>query len=219
MRSRTMRRSVFELRFARSARADAAGLPLEVRPHAGQARQRVLELRQLDLQPRFARARAAREDVEDQLRAVHHLDAERLLEIAHLRRREVVVEDGHVGLALLGQRLQLFDLALADERARDWIGAAPLHQMRRRARARPRCRRGAPARRASASSAAPSRPACPTSTARSRRGGAHDVVRALQAPRLDLELVGGGGQVLECCRRLLHQHQVLDAHAHAACDG
>ena len=92
------------------------------------------ELRQLDLQPRLARARAAREDVEDQLGAVDDLRLERLLEVAHLRRREVVVEDDQVGLALLDQRLQLLELALAEEGGRVH-GAAPLHQLAQDARA------------------------------------------------------------------------------------
>ena len=116
-----------ELRFAGAARADAAGLPFEVLPHAGQARQRVLELRQLDLQPRFPRAGAAREDVEDQLGAVDHLALGRLLQVAHLCRREVVVEDDHLRLALLDEQHQFFELALADERCRV-DGPAALHQ-------------------------------------------------------------------------------------------
>ena len=53
---------------------------------------RVFELRQFDLQPRLRRAGAAGEDVEDQLAAVEHLDAERLLQVAGLGRRQVVVE-------------------------------------------------------------------------------------------------------------------------------
>ena len=57
-----------ELRFADAARADAAGLPLEVRPCARQARQQVFELRQLDLRARLAAARAAGENVENQSR-------------------------------------------------------------------------------------------------------------------------------------------------------
>ena len=50
-------------------------------------------LRQLDLQATLARARVLREDVEDQRRAVEHLDVERVLEVALLRGRQFVVED------------------------------------------------------------------------------------------------------------------------------
>ena len=57
---------------------------------------RYLQLRELDLQLAFARPRAAREDVEDQLRAVEHLALERRLEVAQLRRRQLVVEDDDV---------------------------------------------------------------------------------------------------------------------------
>ena len=115
-----------ELGLARTARADAARLALQVLPHAGEPRQRVLELRQLHLQPRLARARAAGEDVEDQLRAIHHLAPERLLEVAHLGGREVVVEDDHVGIQRFDPRLDLLELALADEGGR-MHGAALLH--------------------------------------------------------------------------------------------
>ena len=74
-----------ELRLAGAARADAAAEPLEVRPLAAQARQDVLVLRQLDLQPALPRPRVLREDVEDQRGAVEHLHVQRLLEVALLR--------------------------------------------------------------------------------------------------------------------------------------
>ena len=49
---------------------------------ADQARQQVLQLRELDLQLAFARPRAPREDVEDELRAIDDLALEALLEVA-----------------------------------------------------------------------------------------------------------------------------------------
>ena len=58
----------FELRFAGTAQADAALLPLEVGPAAHQAGGDVLELRELDFELAFVAARALREDVEDQRR-------------------------------------------------------------------------------------------------------------------------------------------------------
>ena len=70
---------------------------------------------ELDLEPRLPRAGTAREDVEDQLGAVDHLDVERLLEVPHLRRRQIVVEDHEIGLALRGLALDLLELPLADE--------------------------------------------------------------------------------------------------------
>src|SRR5437660_3900703 len=62
----------FQLRFARSARADAAGLSRQVMPHPRQSRQKILQLRQLDLQTAFATARALREDVENELGAIEN---------------------------------------------------------------------------------------------------------------------------------------------------
>src|SRR4051794_36144172 len=83
----------FQLRFTRAARADSTSLPRKVRPHSGQTREQILQLRELDLQAPFATARALREDVEDELRAIEHLAIEHLLEVAPLCGREFVVED------------------------------------------------------------------------------------------------------------------------------
>ena len=104
-----------ELGLARAARADAARLALEVLPQAGEARQHVLELGELDLEAGLAGARAARKDVEDQLGAVDDLDPDQLLEIPHLGGGEVVVEDDHVGVGLADPALELLELAAADE--------------------------------------------------------------------------------------------------------
>src|SRR5207302_2978602 len=113
-----------DLRLADAARADAAGLPLQVRPGARQARQRVLELRQLHLRARLAAAGAAGEDVEDQAAAVDDLRADDLLEVAHLRRPEVVVEHDQRRVVMRGDRLDLLRFPLADERSGVGGGAA-----------------------------------------------------------------------------------------------
>ena len=60
------------------------------------------------------RPRVGREDVEDHLGAVDHLDLELLLEVAGLGGAQVVVEDDDVGLLGLDERLELLDLARAD---------------------------------------------------------------------------------------------------------
>ena len=112
-----------ELRLADASGSDAAGLPLEVRPRARQARQHVLELRQLHLRARFAAARAAGEDVENQSAPVDDLDLGDLLEVARLRGREVVVEDDELRAAGLNERFDLLGLAAADVRGR--IGPRP----------------------------------------------------------------------------------------------
>ena len=71
-------------------------------PHAGQPRQNVLELRQLDLKPRLPRPCPPREDVEDETAPVHDAQIQFLLEIAALRGREVVVHEQEGGVLLLG---------------------------------------------------------------------------------------------------------------------
>ena len=68
---------------------------------------RYSQLRELDLPLAFPRARTAREDVENQLRAIEHLPLHPRFDLAQLRRRQLVVEDddGDVGLvARRGQR-------------------------------------------------------------------------------------------------------------------
>ena len=71
----------FELGFAGAARADAAAEPRQRVAGADQPRQQVFQLRELDLQLAFARPRAAREDVENQLRAIDDLAADLLLDL------------------------------------------------------------------------------------------------------------------------------------------
>ena len=109
-----------ELRLTGASRADAAAEPLEVLPHAAHARQVVLELRELDLELSLGGDGVLREDVEDQLGAVDDPRLELVLEQALLRRRELVVDDQHLGLGVPVRLLQLLELPLADVRA--WIG-------------------------------------------------------------------------------------------------
>ena len=63
-----------ELRLAGAAGADGAFEPLQVAPLAGESRQEVLVLRQLDLEAAFAGLGASGEDVEDEGGAVEDLD-------------------------------------------------------------------------------------------------------------------------------------------------
>jgi hypothetical protein len=88
-----------ELRLARSARADATAETLEMLPLPHESRQQIRELRELDLQLALRAARALGKDVEDQRRAVDHLDADRLPEIALLDGRERIVRDEEVRAA------------------------------------------------------------------------------------------------------------------------
>jgi hypothetical protein len=81
----------------------------------------MLEARELDLELALVGARALREDVEDEVGAVVDLRAglaavgERLLEIAHLRGGERLVEDDDLGVARLGCIADLVHLAGSGE--------------------------------------------------------------------------------------------------------
>ena len=76
----------FQLRFAGTARSDAAAQLRHLDAASSQARQHVLQLRQFDLQLAFAGSRMTRKDIEDELRAVDHPPLNNLLDIALLRR-------------------------------------------------------------------------------------------------------------------------------------
>src|SRR5437868_5586998 len=95
----------FQLRLSRTARADAAGLPREVVPHASEARQQILQLRQLNLQAPLPTARALRKNVENELGAIEHLAGKQVLQIAPLRRRKLVVENDRCYLPMLKRLL------------------------------------------------------------------------------------------------------------------
>jgi len=88
-----------------------------VGPHARKARQRVLELRQFDLHLRLARPRAHREDVENQLGAVHHAAADRVLDVLALAGTQLVVEDDERRAGLADLVAQLLDLSGTEVRA------------------------------------------------------------------------------------------------------
>ncbi len=67
-----------------------------MRPEAPHSREVVLELSQLDLELALGGVRVVGEDVEDHRGAVDHGHAERLLEVALLPRRELVVDGNEV---------------------------------------------------------------------------------------------------------------------------
>jgi hypothetical protein len=105
-----------ELRFTGAAHADAAAKLLQVRPHPREAREHVLELRELHLHLCLARARARREDVQDQLGTIHHALARGVLDVLPLRRRELVIEDDERCVRLLDERAELLDLPFPEVR-------------------------------------------------------------------------------------------------------
>src|SRR5262249_23267283 len=113
------------LLLAGAAAPDAAAEAREVPVAAGQPRQQVLQLGELDLRARLARARVQREDVEDEARAVEHphVVAPRLLEVPHLTRRKLVVEDHEASPLGAGGLTDLLDRSLADVGRRVRAGA------------------------------------------------------------------------------------------------
>jgi succinyl-diaminopimelate desuccinylase len=105
----------FELALAGTASPDTAAEALEMLPHAAHAGQVVLELRELDLELPLGAPRVLREDVEDQLRAIHDARAELVLERALLSRAELLVGEEYLGRGAGVGRLQVGELALPDE--------------------------------------------------------------------------------------------------------
>ena len=83
-------------------------------PHAPHAREVVLELRELDLELALGAHRVLGEDVEDQLRPVDDARGQRVLELALLRRREIVVHQQRLGARLAERARELGKLPLAD---------------------------------------------------------------------------------------------------------
>ena len=154
---------------ARTAGADlATGLAAHRLTPAAQAREQVLELRELDLRLALAALGVLAEDVEDHRGAVDDLHLDDVLERAPLAGRELGVGDHGVG----AERRRRGRAAPAPCRGRGrWPGrGAGGAAARRRARRRPRSRRGRRARAAS-SRHPPARPAgsTPTSTTFSSR--------------------------------------------------
>ena len=87
-------------------------------PHACQARQQILVLCQLHLQPTLPRAGTLGKNVEDQTAAVHDTHAQQLREHAHLGRGELVVHDDQVSAGVFHRELQLGRFALAEKGVR-----------------------------------------------------------------------------------------------------
>ncbi len=112
----------FELRFTRASGADAAAEPRERGRGTDEARHEVLELRQLDLHLAFARARAAGEDVENELGAIEDGLMRLAFEISKLGGRQLVVEDDQIGAGLVAGGAQQLDLPRTEKRGRVGLG-------------------------------------------------------------------------------------------------
>lgn len=83
-----------------AAGSRAATLPFEVCPHAGQAWQQVLALRQFDLCFGIGRSSPLCENFEDQAGAVVYLAGKNLIEVADLRRAQLIVENHEIHFVL-----------------------------------------------------------------------------------------------------------------------
>src|SRR5580704_597210 len=68
----------FEFLFARAARPDAAAQPRKLFTTSGEPRQQIIQLREFHLELALARPRMARNNIEDELRAVDHTRADSL---------------------------------------------------------------------------------------------------------------------------------------------
>ncbi len=117
-----------DLRLTGTPRPDPAAESLEMGPQPAHAREVVLELRELHLQLALRAVRMRGEDVEDHRRAVDHRQSERLLEVALLPRRQLVVAGDHVRVARLRRLLRLRHLARAEIRVRMGLLAALHHR-------------------------------------------------------------------------------------------
>ena len=105
-----------QLRFARSASADPAAELRHFHAASRQPRKHVFELGQFHLQLTFTSAGVPRKDIENQLRAIDDARVDHALDVALLRRREIVIEQNHIR-GNRGRRARNFlQLALADQR-------------------------------------------------------------------------------------------------------
>ena len=100
-----------DLRLPRPPGSDAAAESFQMRPEAAHPREVVLELGQLDLQLALGTVRVRGKDVEDDRGAVDHRHAERVLEIAFLARRKLVVTGHQVCVDSPDLRLHLLELS------------------------------------------------------------------------------------------------------------
>ena len=100
----------FELGLAGASGADASAEARHGRAVAGQTRQKIIQLRQFDLQFSFAGAGAAGKNIQDQLRAVQDLYVQLFFQIALLGGRKLAIEDhrGRVVQADLGFQILHF---------------------------------------------------------------------------------------------------------------
>ena len=113
-----------ELGLAGTATADATGEPRHHRVLLDQPRQRVAQLRELDLELAVAARGVLREDIEDQHRAIEDLELGRLGDRPRLPGRQIGIEDHDLGAELHRAQQDLVELAAPDEEFRITLGPA-----------------------------------------------------------------------------------------------
>ena len=111
-----------DLRLAGAAEeTGATALALQVGPAPHQPALLVVQMRKLDLQRAFLGARPLPEYLEDQPGPVENLGVELLLQVALLDRRQGMIDDGELGMALLHDLRQFSHLAGTQQRRRSRI--------------------------------------------------------------------------------------------------
>ena len=116
----------FELRFAGASCADAAAEAAHLFVPRRQPRQIIFILGKLHLQLALARLCALGKNIEDEGAPVENVGLRGLLERAHLRGREVVVEDHERRACVLHPLAYLFSFSFTDERV--WVRLMPVLQ-------------------------------------------------------------------------------------------
>ena len=106
----------FEFLLARSARADSAAQSRKFALAPGEPWQQIIELRKFDLELSLAAVRMARENIEDQLRAVDDAAICAALDIAMLDRRKIAVQNNQARVQTFSFLLQFHQHATADQR-------------------------------------------------------------------------------------------------------
>jgi hypothetical protein len=112
-----------QLRLAGAPGPNATSQPGQLAPMAGEAREQILELGQLDLELPLPRSGALGENIQNEPGPINHLSTKGGFEISLLGTGQVIVEDDEIH-ALLADRPDLLDLPRTDQGA--GIGQEPL---------------------------------------------------------------------------------------------
>src|SRR5678815_3808606 len=101
----------FELRFTGTSAADSPAQAREACSLAGETREQIPELRQLDLHLALSAMRSLRKNVENQLGPIDNGEVGDLLNGAQLRRGQILIEDEQVCAFLHGLHQHVLEFA------------------------------------------------------------------------------------------------------------